>query len=50
MNNLKQTVKKSFRMEMIGTGMYRALASQYKTRPDLQSRLREFAMKDNLDD
>jgi len=48
MNNLEKKVKESFRMEMIGTGMYRALASQYREKPDLSSRFREYADQEEM--
>lgn len=43
MEDLKKRIKESFRMEMIGTGMYRTLASQYREREYLSGRFTEFA-------
>ncbi len=44
MNDMRLKVAKSFRMEMVGTGLYRALSSQYrKTEPGLSERFHTFA-------
>jgi rubrerythrin len=43
MQDLKKEIEKSFRMEMLGTGMYRALAKQYSGRPDLSQKFQKFA-------
>lgn len=44
MNNGKQQIMKSFRMEMLGTGLYRSLSSQYRnSEPKLSERFSAFA-------
>ncbi|MDA8140369.1 MAG: hypothetical protein M0036_17115 [Desulfobacteraceae bacterium] len=44
MNEMKGLIAKSFRMEMIGTGVYRSLAAQYsKSRPKLSAKFRAYA-------
>ena len=44
MKELKKHIQQSFRMEMIGTGLYGALAKQYgKQDPKLQEKLQTFS-------
>lgn len=44
MNELKGLITKSYRMEMIGTGVYRSLAAQYnKSRPKLSAKFSSYA-------
>ena len=44
MKDLKKRIQRSFRMEMIGTGLYSALAKQYgRQNPDLGERLQAFS-------
>ncbi|MCU0577249.1 MAG: hypothetical protein MUD15_10550 [Desulfobacterota bacterium] len=44
MNNGKQRIMKSFRMEMVGAGLYRSLSSQYRnSEPKLSERFSAFA-------
>lgn len=44
MNEIKGLITKSYRMEMIGTGVYRSLAAQYsKRRPKLSAKFRAYA-------
>ena len=48
MKESKKQVKESYRMERIGTGMYRALATQYRKRPELSKRFEEFSDQENM--
>ncbi|NCB47769.1 hypothetical protein EOM81_12235 [bacterium] len=48
MEDLKKRIKGSFRMEMIGTGMYRSLASQYSGKAELSGRFLEFADQEEM--
>lgn len=43
MESLKKQIKNSYKMEMIGTGIYRSLASQYRENENLKKRFIEFA-------
>lgn len=44
MDAIKGLINKSYRMEMIGTGVYRSLAAQYsKRRPKLSAKFRAYA-------
>lgn len=43
MDYLKKQIRDSFKMEMIGTGIYRSLASQYREDENLRKRFIEFA-------
>jgi rubrerythrin len=44
MNEMQGLIAKSYRMEMIGTGVYRSLAAQYgKSRPALGARFAAYA-------
>lgn len=44
MKDLKRQIQRSFRMEMIGTGLYSALAKQYgRQNPNLGERLQAFS-------
>ncbi len=48
MDNVKKEITRSFRMEMLGTGMYRALANQYRKNSDLSLRFLEFAEQEAM--
>ncbi|HOP29776.1 MAG TPA: ferritin family protein [Spirochaetota bacterium] len=48
MEDLKKRIRESFRMEMIGTGMYRALAAQYSGKAELSRRFMEFADQEEM--
>ena len=48
MNELKKQVKESFRMEMIGTGIYHALSRQYKKSPEISNSLKEFSQQEEM--
>ncbi len=43
MNELQKQVKESFRMEMMGTGIYRALSRQYRHDSHVSQRLKDFS-------
>ncbi|HOO70681.1 MAG TPA: ferritin-like domain-containing protein [Spirochaetota bacterium] len=43
MKKLKKLIRESYRMERIGTGIYRALAGQYQKRPELSQRFEVFS-------
>ena len=44
MNDMRPKVARSFRMEMVGTGLYRSLSSQYRKKaPELSQRFQTFA-------
>lgn len=48
-DNLKKTIKGSFRMEMIGTGLYRGLAKQYQKKDhDLSRRFSKFSNQEAM--
>ncbi|HOP62403.1 MAG TPA: ferritin-like domain-containing protein [Spirochaetota bacterium] len=48
MEDLKKRIRESFRMEMIGAGLYRALATQYRNRPELKETFTEFAGQEEM--
>jgi rubrerythrin len=49
MNNLKDQLHKSFRAEMMASGLYKKLSNQYKKRnPDLSKRLIEIAGQEHM--
>lgn len=48
MNELKKQVKESFRMEMMGTGLYRALSRHYRHNPHVSQRLMDFSEQEAM--
>ena len=48
MKELQKLIRESYRMERIGTGIYRALAAQYQKRPELSQRFEEFSDQENM--
>ncbi len=49
MNDMSYRITRSFRMEMMGTGLYRSLSAQYrKSEPELSRRFSEFARQEHM--
>lgn len=49
MEDFKKNLKHSFKMEMIGTGIYKGLSKQFKTKnPDLSEKFMEFSKQEEM--
>jgi rubrerythrin len=49
MEDFKSNLKHSFKMEMIGTGIYKGLSKQFKTKnPDLSETFMEFSKQEEM--